>query len=203
MAEKLVIDNTFVEEWHPKYDKIENDQEEYEAIITKVSNDLSQKGTISKETFIRILDWKAARVKGIVRLNEFDTYEKAFRECFKASNGEKLAILDDLYGIGVPVASTILHFMYPQYFPIMDIRTVETLHYMGYIKLKARDQKRYVSFQSTILTIARDYPKWSLRQIDKALFAYHKIYFEPEIKGREGKAKKCGTVVRRTLPNTA
>jgi len=73
----------------------------------------------------------------------------------------------------------------------MDIRTVETLHYAGYIKSTARDQRRYIPFQSTILTIAKEYPKWSLRQIDRALFAYHKIYFETKIKGREAKAKRC------------
>jgi thermostable 8-oxoguanine DNA glycosylase len=185
------IDDAFIEKWHPKYDKLEGDDEDYKTIIAKVSNELPQKGTISKDTFIDILDWKAARVKGIVRLNEFDTYEKAFRKCFKAPNDEKLAILDELYGIGVPVASTILHFMYPQSFPIMDIRTVETLHYADYIESRARDQKRYIPFRATILTIAKNYPKWSLRQIDRALFAYHKIYFEPKIKGREGKAKRC------------
>jgi len=181
---KLVIkiDDAFIEKWHPKYDKLEGDEEDYKTIIAKVSNELSQKGTVSKDTFIDILDWKAARVKGIVRLNEFDTYEKAFRKCFKAPNDEKIAILDELYGIGVPVASTILHFMYPQSFPIMDIRTVETLHYAGYIKSIARDRERYIPFQSTILKIAKDYPKWSLRQIDRALFAYHKIYLEPKIK---------------------
>ncbi|HAF07113.1 MAG: hypothetical protein QME48_07130 [bacterium] len=187
----IEIDDAFIEKWHPEYDKCEVDEEDYKTIIAKVSNELSQKGTISKDTFIDILDWKAARVKGIVRLNDFDTYEKAFRKCIKAPNNEKLSILDELYGIGVPVASTILHFIYPQFFPIMDIRTVETLHYAGYIKSTARDQKRYIPFQSTILTIAMDYPKWSLRQIDRALFAYHKIYFEPKIKSREAKAKRC------------
>lgn len=186
----IEIDDSFIEKWHPKYDEIEDDEEDYKTIITKVSNELSQKGTISKGTFIDILNWKAPRVKGIVKLNEFDTYDKAFRKCFKAPNDEKLAILNELYGIGVPVASTILHFMYPQSFPIMDIRTVETLYYAGYIKSKTRDQKRYIPFRYAILSIATDYPKWSLRQIDRALFAYHKIYFEPKIKGREGKTKK-------------
>jgi len=186
-----MIDDTFIEKWHSKYDELEDDEEQYKKIIDIVSNELSQKGTISKDTFIDILDWKAPRVKGIVRLNEFDTYEKAFRKCFKAPNDEKLAILDKLYGIGVPVASTILHFMYPQSFPIMDVRTVETLYYAGYIESRAKDQKRYIPFRATILTIAKNYPKWSLRQIDRALFAYHKIYLEPKIKGREGKTKRC------------
>jgi thermostable 8-oxoguanine DNA glycosylase len=191
----IEIDDAFIEKWHPKYDEFGDDvEEDYKTIIAKISNELSRKGTMLKDTFIDILNWKAPRLKGIVRLNEFDTYEKAFLKCFKAPNDEKLAILDELYGIGVPVASTILHFMYPQSFPIMDIRTAETLYYAGYIRSKARDQKCYIFFQSTILTIAKDHPKWSLRQIDRALFAYHKNhkkYLGLKIKGREGNAKRC------------
>ena len=187
----IKIDDAFIEKWHPKYDQFEDDEKGYNTIIAKISNELSCKGTMSKDTFIGILNWKAPRLKGIVRLNEFDTYEKTFLKCFKAPNNEKLAILDELYGIGVPVASTILHFMYPQFFPIMDIRTAETLHCAGYIRSKARDQKRYILYQSTILSIAKDHPKWSLRQIDRALFAYHKIDLGPKIKDKEGKAKKC------------
>lgn len=68
----------------------------------------------------------------------------------------------------------------------MDIRTAETLQFAGYIKSKTRDQKGYIPFRGAILSIAEDYPK-----IDKALFAYHKIYLEPKIKGREGKTKRC------------
>lgn len=176
MTEELTIDDTFIEAWHPRYDEIWNDEEEYEAIVAKVSNELSQENTISKDTFIRILDWKDCRVKGIVKLDDFSSYEKGVRKCFKAPNDEKLAVLDELHGIDVPVASTILHFMYPCSFPIMDIRTVQVLHYAGYVRSESIDQKRYIPFQSTILNIAKDYPKWSLRQIDRALLAYHKDY---------------------------
>lgn len=191
MNGKLSIDDTFIEKWHPRYDEIEDDEEKYRMTIIKVSNEFSQKGTISKETFIDILNWKAPRVKGIVKLNEFDIYEKAFRKCFKAPNEEKLAILVKLYGIGIPVASTMLHFMYPQSFPIMDIRTVETLYHAGYIESKARDQKRYIPFRSAILTIANNCPRWSLRQIDRALFAYHKIELAPKNIKTTKKSKKC------------
>ena len=187
----IKINDAFIEKWQPKYDEFEEDDKDYKIIIAKISNELSCNGTISEGTFIDILHWKAHRLMGIVRLNEYDTYEKAFRHCFKAPNDEKLAILDELCGIGVPVASTIHHFMYPRHFPIMDIRTAETLYHAGYIASKIRDQKRYILYQSAILTIAKDHPKWSLRQIDRALFAYHKIDLGPKIKGSEGKVKRC------------
>jgi len=130
---------------------------------------------MSKGTFERILIWKSPRLKGIAKLNEFHIYAEGLKRCLEAPEDKKLRILDDLYGIGVPTASTILHFIYPNEFPIMDVRTAEVLFYSGYIESKKRDQKRYVPFLSAIMDIAHDYPKWSLRQIDKALFAYHKI----------------------------
>jgi len=171
-----IINNIFIEKWHPRYDEIENDEKQYEKIIASVSDELSQESTILRGTFIDILNWKSPRVRGIVRMNEFNVYADAFRQCFNAQDNEKLAILDKLYGVGVPVASTILHFMYPNCFPIMDIRTVETLYYAGYIESKTISQEHYCVFRAVILEIAKDNPKWSLRQIDRALFAYHKIH---------------------------
>lgn len=172
-----------MEKWHPKYDYIEDDEEEYKKIIDNVTSELSQKESVSKDTFIRILNWKAPRVKGIVKLNKFSDYEKGIRECFlKFKENGKLAVLDELYGIGVPVASTILHFMYPNRFPIMDFRTIAVLHYAGYIKSKAKDQRRYIPFRDAILTIRKD-TSFNLRQIDRALFSFHKIELEPKCKG--------------------
>jgi hypothetical protein len=76
-----------------------------------------------------------------------------------------------------------------------DLITFPTLFdFPGYVRREASLKKCYIFFQSTILTIAKDHPKWSLRQIDRALFAYHKNhkkYLGLKIKGREGNAKRC------------
>ena len=90
-------------------------------------------------------------------------------------------------GIGVPVAFTILHFMYSGNYPIMDMRTVEVLQAYGYITRKSRDLKRFPEFQDAVLSIQNSHPRWSLRQIDRAIFAFHKN--NPEL-FRPGKRKK-------------
>jgi len=186
MPEKLKIDDTFIERWHPRCDEIADDEQEYQAIIRKISNELKESGNISNDTFVRILDWKAPRVKGIVRLDEFKVYAKTIGQALQAPEDRKLEILVGLYGIGVPVGSTILHFIYPDLFPIMDIRTAETLHYAERIESKQRDLKRYTPFRSVILDIRQKHPRWSLRQIDRTLFAYHKIELKPMLrKGRQ------------------
>lgn len=187
MLRKIVIDDNFIKEWHPKYDKPEigGDYAEYENLIEEVS-----RGTISKPIFIRILDWKAPRVKGIIKLDNYDDYAEGIKHALQAPEDRKLPILDDLYGIGVPVASTILHFIYPSIFPIMDIRVSEVLYYSGYLTAKSRTQNNYVKFRRVILNVAQQ-SKCTLREIDRALFAYHKIELKPKIRSAIGKAKRC------------
>lgn len=168
------IDNHFIAKWHPKYDCTEDDQQEYERLIAKVRSELAQFGSFEKATFIDILNWKAARVKGKIDWANITVYLDRIRKCGNLAEPERLKKLVELQGIGVPVASTILHFMYPDNFPIMDIRTVEVLHKYGYIQRRSRDLKRFPRFQDAILSIQRAYPKWDLRQIDRAIFAFHK-----------------------------
>ncbi len=169
------INDSFIQQWHPLYDTTENDEQDYQDIIRDVKREVSAKGTITKPVFIRILEWKAARLKGIVKLNQYDTYAETIRSAIQSPEKYKLTMLTSLYGIGVPLASTILHFIYPEDFPIMDIRTAEVLHCGHYIESVQRDEKHYPPFRAAILGIKRQYPQWSLRQIDRALFAYHKI----------------------------
>jgi len=188
MENGLKIAHSFISTWHPRYDEIANDEAEYKTLVTLTNKEIRENGTISRQTFIRILNWKSPRVKGIIRLNEFGVYEKGISAGYSAEENEKLKTLLRLHGIGAPVGSTILHFIYPNSFPIIDIRTAETLHYAGRIKSKSTDFSHYTSFRSEILKIVRENPRFSLRDIDRALFAYHKIYLS--LKFRENNKEK-------------
>lgn len=61
--------------------------------------------------------------------DNFGIYENCFVKILQDScdDGRKIEMLDDLPGIGIPVASAILHFIKPDRFPIVDFRTVEAL----------------------------------------------------------------------------
>jgi thermostable 8-oxoguanine DNA glycosylase len=186
-----IIDADFINKWKECYDEddIGGDDEDYKKICQKVSEELSL-GTISKTTFIEILNWKTPRLKGIVRLDEFIYYEEGIKKALDAPDDQKLSLLDDLYGIGVPTASTILHIIYPSKFPIMDIRTAETLYDFGDLKKKTRSAENYVRFCKVIYNIAEK-SRCTLRDVDKAVFAYHKIILEPKLKSETGKTKFC------------
>jgi hypothetical protein len=191
MENDLKIDHGFISTWHPRYNEIANDETEYKSLVTLTNTEIREKGTISKQTFIRILNWKSPRVKGIVRLDEFGVYEKGISGAYSAEEIEKLKKLILLHGIGTPVGSTILHFIYPNTFPIIDIRTAETLYYACRIKSKSTDFSHYASFRSEMLKIAKENPRFTLREVDRALSAYHKIYLSPKLR-QNIKKEECG-----------
>ena len=188
---KKIIDKNFVIDWHPRYDEIGigDDYIEYKDLLQEVSKDISQ-GFISELTFSKILEWKSPRVKGKIRKDDFEYYNEGIKHVLKSPECEKLQILEDLQGIGVPVASTILNFIYPDKFPIMDVRVTEVLCDFGYLKVKSRSPKNYIKFREVILTIVQE-SDCSMRELDRALFAYHKLKLKPKTKKEKS---NCGSV---------
>jgi len=170
----IKLDEEFIDKWS----NIDVDEYEYNSVIELVKNDIETQHTIIESTFERIMNWKSARSKGNIRKREYEEYKNTFTKILSVEN--KLEKLDDLFGIGVPIASTILHFIYPDDYPIVDFRTVEALQLLGYIDkdIKMSDIRDtiegYYSYRSIIMEIAKKV-KRKLREIDKALFKFHKI----------------------------
>jgi len=183
---KLRIDDDFVRQWHPRYDDTECDEPQYQSILRAVASDLSASGTISRETFLDIWKWKKAiRKIGAVRMDQYEAiYRQAFRLAASDPPERKLARLltpgIKLPGVEAPSGSTLLHFMHPQLMPIIDVRTVEVLFEAGLISGKQRNLAHYEEFRHAIDEIRRRCPGWTLRQIDRALFAYHKQILEKQ-----------------------
>ena len=168
-----------IEEFIDKWSNIDVDEYEYNNIIKLVKNDIeSQQHTITESTFERILNWKSIRSKGNIRKQNYEEFSKTFTEILSIEN--KLEKLIELYGIHVSIASCILHFIYPDDYPIIDFRTIEALQLLGYINKDAkmsdiRDTiKGYYTYRSIVLEISKKV-KRKLREIDKALFKFHKI----------------------------
>ncbi|HYX06466.1 MAG TPA: hypothetical protein VE912_07000 [Bacteroidales bacterium] len=171
----MKIDFQFIKKWEPKYDEIESDQGKYLTLINNVSEDIQTHHSISIETFERIINWKSARIKGLIKWDQFDTYQSVFRLIINSQHVDKMSELVVLPGIGAPVASTILHFIFPGIYPIYDFRTVEVLHYFDYLKSKVVGPKHYLEFQKTMAKIRTSLVHYDLRQIDRALFSFHKL----------------------------
>jgi hypothetical protein len=185
----IVIDDAFIGEWHPKYEWTENDEDEYQRLVPTVARDMAATGTISKDTFLAIWNWKGAmRVIGHVVIGEYDTlYAPAFRHSASEPPERKLAALIapgvKLPGVEAATGSTLIHFMHPDRMPIIDVRTCEVLFAAGLISTDRKDLAHYEEFRRAIDGIKRRCPRWTLRQIDRALFAYHKQVFEKDGSG--------------------
>lgn len=171
----MKIDSQFIKKWAPKYDEIESDQGEYLSLIKCVNEEVSSFQTINVDTFERIIRWKSLRTKGYIRWNNYEIYQKAFQKIIDPKFTQKMNILVSLPGIGPPIASAILHFIFPEIFPMYDFRTAEVLYNLGHIKTKATDLSLYPDFQDAISNLRISLVHYNLREIDRALFAYHKI----------------------------
>lgn len=182
----MPLDNAFIRKWEPEYDRISSDEDDYQQIVSAVRGEASTIGTLSKDTLKRIYSWKAPRAKGYVKWGTYNEYATNIRSALVAPSYQNMRILDNLPGVGVPIASTILHFVRPDKFPIVDFRTVEALLNLGELpKSKGRNYYRftipgYQVFHNAVLKVYCRYPTWSLRQIDRALSAYHKSMLDPK-----------------------
>jgi hypothetical protein len=133
------------------------------------------------------------RVIQHVRLDEYESlYASAFRRAASEPPERKLAALlapgVKLPGVEAPTGSTILHFMHPHSMPIIDVRTVEVLYAAGLLSTDRRDLAHYEEFRQAIEGIRHRCPGWSLREIDRALFAYHKQLLEKRAVQQAGTA---------------
>ena len=154
---------------------------------------LPSSGTISKGTFRAIWGWKGAmRVIRFVNMSEYDArYADAFRRAALATPPGRLYLLlgngMKLPGVEAATGSTLLHFMDPETMPIIDVRTIGVLFPAGLISTRQKDLEHYEEFRQAVLGIRSRCPAWTLRQIDRALFAYHS-----EVIDKLNQRSRCG-----------
>lgn len=168
-----MINNRFIKNWIPD-DRDNPEENDYKAILKTIQE---QDLRIDKATFQDLYDWKARRSKKHLEVEDnYELYESAFKEIHDLKDEEKIKFYrktnerKKLPGILDPVASTILHFMYPDKFPIKDVRTVETLRDKGLLTGKVS----YNKYRKVIFEIRKNCGgEFSLREIDRALFTYN------------------------------
>jgi len=192
-----------------KCDEDYRDEQRYQGLIELVKKDIAERDTISKQTLKGILKWKLGPYYGEDGNVDWEKYKITYVPRFRLIISESISdnhklfiliwdedklkdklpvvsgVLDNIHGkaggFGVPVASTVLHFIFPDGFPIIDIRTAETLYVVCRIKSPNRyDYRICDQFRQTILGIAGK-TGCSLHAIDRALFAYHRDVLQPKI----------------------
>jgi hypothetical protein len=87
-----------------------------------------KRGYYTKPELVRVCAWKTARSKNRVAKNTPAFVEGITRAAFATEDeSERMAALCALQGVHTPTASVLLHFAFPDRYPIMDWRALESL----------------------------------------------------------------------------
>ncbi|HUJ33820.1 MAG TPA: hypothetical protein VLW51_01330 [Solirubrobacteraceae bacterium] len=115
--------------------------------------------------------WKTVRSRPKVAANpEAAVVDATGRALAAGDEATRIAALLELEGVGVPTASALLYFAFPEDYPILDVRALESLG--------VGPRSTYpVSFWLEYLAACRELARSagvSLRTLDKALWQYSK-----------------------------
>jgi hypothetical protein len=127
---KLKITRSFVLKYAERYDeKAEADDKEVEAAE---KSRLRSCRFLGKDNLIAIGKWKSPRPLRHYNRNDDADVRQVTSRAFGARDEKErieplLGAKGGLSGVGYPVASVILHFAFPDEYPILDVRAVSSL----------------------------------------------------------------------------
>ena len=135
------------------------------------------RGHYTRAEFIEVCGWKTVRSRPKVAANSEAAVVDATSRALSAVEEEaRISALLELVGVGVPTASTLLYFVFPDEYPILDVRALESLG------VKARSVYP-VGFWLAYLSECRKLAARagvSIRTLDKALWQHSKERSGPE-----------------------
>lgn len=129
------------------------------------------RGHYTREEFIEVCGWKTPRSRPKVASNTSAAVVEATGLALGTADEEtRITALLGLTGVGVPTASVLLYCAFPDDYPILDVRALESLG------VKARSQYP-VTFWLEYLSACRDLARRhrvTIRTLDKALWQHSK-----------------------------
>ena len=129
------------------------------------------RGHYTRAEFIEVCAWKTPRSRPRVAANPPRTVVAATRRALgTADEAPRIAALLELDGVGVPTASTLLYAAFPDEYPILDVRVLESL---GLKSRSVYPVSFWLGYLEACRTLARS-AAVSLRTLDKALWQYSK-----------------------------
>ncbi|HEX4282518.1 MAG TPA: hypothetical protein VHZ27_17250 [Solirubrobacteraceae bacterium] len=115
--------------------------------------------------------WKTVRSRPKVAANTEAAVVDATGRALAAVDEEtRIAALLELEGVGVPTASTLLYFAFPDDYPILDVRALESL---GVKPRSTYPVSFWLDYLEACRRLARD-AGVSIRTLDKALWQHSK-----------------------------
>jgi hypothetical protein len=135
---------------------------------------LTKQDYLTLDDFKRIGRWKSKRPTKHYISNSEDLVREVSRIGFTTANEElKIGIFTLLKGCSYPVASVILHFKFPDLYPIIDFRALWSLR-----GIEPPSTYNYDLWQGYVDEIRAKSKKFkvTIRTLDKALWMYSEKY---------------------------
>jgi hypothetical protein len=140
-----------------------------ERVEKRLKQELSERRFLTAEQLVDLGRWKSRRPTRLYQQNDDLTVQEVTRFCLAAkSERAKVEALQTLRGVKYPVASVILHFAFPDQYPIMDFRAIWSL---GWEQPKQYDFLFWQKYCAAIRGLAEKHGL-PIRTIDKALWQY-------------------------------
>jgi len=169
---KLTKDN--VTKWAERYDQHATPQDK--AVETEMKDKLKCQRFLTKGDLVEIGLWKSRRPRKWYESNDDDVVRELTKFSFAATTeGARIGALCALSGVSFPVASVVLHFAFPERYPILDFRALESL---GKSQPQSYNLERWLAYCKQVKGIAENLCL-PLRTVDKALWQYSKERNEP------------------------
>jgi hypothetical protein len=131
-----------------------------------------ERGCYRRAEFLAVCRWKSARSTPRVASNSDRAIASATRLALSTSSDERtrMEALTSLAGVGVPTASTLLYFAFPDDYPILDVRALESLGRRG---RSVYPVSFWLEYLQACRSLARAHGV-SIRTLDKALWQHSK-----------------------------
>jgi len=104
-----------------------HEHEERSPYFETISKVFQRRGHLLRQEFVSIGIWKTERQTKRYKNNSEEDVESITKKAMAASDRDKVSILLDLEGVGVPVASSVLTMTNPKEYCIIDYRTQRAL----------------------------------------------------------------------------
>jgi hypothetical protein len=129
------------------------------------------RGYYTRAEFIEVCGWKTVRSRPKVAANSEAAVVDATGRALSAAEEEtRISALLELAGVGVPTASTLLYFVFPDDYPILDVRALESL---GVRPRSVYPVGFWLDYLNTCRALARR-AGVDIRTLDKALWQHSK-----------------------------
>ncbi|MYD95857.1 MAG: hypothetical protein F4X98_00535 [Gammaproteobacteria bacterium] len=163
---KIALTKRDVVHYSARYELYE-DVSEDERVARRLSI-AAERGHLDLEDLRQVARWKSPRRMSLVEGNGEPDVREASRVSFTAKS-ERLRIgaLRVLEGIEWPRASAILHFVFPEHYPILDVRAMRTVD--G--PLNSYTFRIWAEYTRLCRQKAAEYGV-TLRQLDRALWTF-------------------------------